>query len=233
VRHRILLVEDDHRLASLIGDYLGRQGFEVAVEARGDTAAERIRAERPDLLILDLMLPGRDGLEVCREIRPDHDGPILILTAREDDVDEVAGLEVGADDYVKKPVEPRVLLARVRALLRRTASSPRAEAAHDGTLEFGSLRIVPTSRTVELAGRHVELTTNEYELLHLLAARAGEVVSRDWLFRELRGLEYDGVDRSVDIAISRLRKKLETKPSHPQRIRTVWRRGYLFVPDAW
>jgi DNA-binding response OmpR family regulator len=233
-RPRILLVEDDRRLATLVRDYLGRQGFEVAVEDRGDTAADRIRRERPDLVILDLMLPGRDGLEVCREVRPTHDGPILILTAREDDIDEVAGLEIGADDYVKKPVEPRVLLARVRALLRRVDGSNRSpEIARDRALAFGSLRIATTSRTVELEGQPVELTTNEFDLLRLLASRAGEVVSRDWLFRELRGIEYDGVDRSVDIAISRLRKKLEADPSHPRRIRTVWRRGYLFVPDAW
>lgn len=228
-------MEDDPRLASLVHDYLEQHGFEVGVEERGDTAAARILAEQPDLLVLDLMLPGRDGLEICQEIRGAYHGPVLILTAREDEVDEVAGLELGADDYVKKPVEPRVLLARVRALLRRSrGTAPESpDPGGDGRLVFGSLRIETGSRSVFLDGEEIELTTTEFDLLHLLAARAGEVVERDWLYRELRGIDYDGVDRSVDIAVSRLRKKLEPDPSHPRGIRTVWSRGYLFAADAW
>lgn len=229
-RHHILLVEDDERLARLVREYLEGQGFEVSVEGRGDTAPERIRSLAPDLVVLDLMLPGRDGLDVCREVRPNYDGPILILTAREDDMDQVAGLEIGADDYVKKPVEPRVLLARVRALLRRAGSGREAGV---GDLRFGVLRIDDRSRRVHLDGEEIDLTTTEYDLLVLLATHAGSVLSRDDLFRRLRGIEYDGIDRSVDIAISRLRRKLEADPADPQRIRTVWRRGYLFAPDAW
>lgn len=226
----VLLVEDDARLAQLVQEYLASQGFHVDIEGRGDTAAERIRRQSPDLVILDLMLPGRDGLDVCRDVRADYGGPILILTAREDDMDQVAGLEIGADDYVKKPVEPRVLLARVRALLRRTGARAKVEATE---LRFGSLHVDPRSRRVHLDDEELDLTTTEYDLLHLLATHAGTILSRDDLFRRLRGIEYDGIDRSIDIAISRLRRKLEDDPSDPQRIRTVWRRGYLFAPDAW
>lgn len=229
-RHHILLVEDDERLARLVREYLEGQGFDVSVEGRGDTAAARIRDLAPDLVVLDLMLPGRDGLDVCREVRPDYDGPILILTAREDDMDQVAGLEIGADDYVKKPVQPRVLLARVRALLRRAGGGRDASA---GDLRFGALHVDERSRRVHLDGEEIDLTTTEYDLLVLLATHAGSVLSRDDLFRRLRGIDYDGIDRSIDIAISRLRRKLEVDPSDPQRIRTVWRRGYLFAPDAW
>ena len=145
-------------------------------------------------------------------------------------MDQVAGLEIGADDYVKKPVEPRVLLARVRALLRRSRG-PREESPVE--LRFGGLHVDGRSRRVHLEGEELDLTTTEYDLLHLLATHAGSVLSRDELFRRLRGIEYDGIDRSIDIAISRLRRKLERDPADPQRIRTVWRRGYLFAPDAW
>jgi len=226
----ILIVEDDERLARLVQEYLGAQGFTVGVESRGDTAAERILREVPDLVVLDLMLPGRDGLDVCRDVRARYSGPILVLTAREDDMDQVVGLEIGADDYVKKPVEPRVLLARVRALLRRAGGQPAASSAQ---LRFGALQVDTRSRRVHLDDREVDLTTTEYDLLHLLATHAGSVLSRDEIFRRLRGIEYDGIDRSIDIAISRLRRKLERDPADPQRIRTVWRRGYLFTPDGW
>jgi DNA-binding response OmpR family regulator len=237
-RRKILIVEDDARLAGLIGEYLAQQGYEVSVEERGDRAAVRIPGEHPDLVILDLMLPGRDGLSVCREVRASYGGPILILTAREDDMDQVAGLELGADDYVKKPVEPRVLLARIRALFRRVEKtagaadipgSPPAE--HD--LVFGSLRIDRASRAVYLDGKEVDLTTNEYDLLVLLAGSEGTVLSRDAIFSALRGIGYDGMDRSVDMYVSRLRRKLGDDTAHPSRIKTVWGAGYLFVKDAW
>ena len=229
---RILLVEDDPMLAGLIRDYLQGQGFAVMIEGRGDAAPGRILRERPDLVILDLMLPGKDGLAVCQQVRSEYPGPILILTAREDDMDQVAGLELGADDYVKKPVEPRVLLARIRALLRRW-EKPGGEPAGDGDLSYGSLRISTSSRTVLLDGRPVDLTTGEFDLLHLLAQNAGTILDRERIFCEMRGIDYDGLDRSIDIAISRLRKKLEPDPARPRRIRTIWRQGYLFVKDAW
>jgi DNA-binding response OmpR family regulator len=234
----ILLVEDDIRLSELIKDYLKQYGFTVLTETRGDTGMLRIIRENPDLVILDLMLPGKDGLTVCRSVRERYRGPILMLTAREDDMDQVAGLEIGADDYVKKPVEPRVLLARVRALLRRYNKPPpdngmeTSEPQPNG-LVFDSLVINRSSQNVILAGQPVDLTTNEFSLLWLLAANCGRILSRDTIFKEIRGIPYDGVDRSVDVTISRLRKKLGDNPAKPWRIKTVWGQGYLFVKDAW
>jgi DNA-binding response OmpR family regulator len=236
---RILVVEDDERLAALVKDYLQQQGFEVLIEGRGDTAADRVEREAPDLIILDLMLPGKDGLAVCQSIRPDFPGPILILTAREDDMDQVAGLEIGADDYVKKPVEPRVLLARIRALLRRFTRPESIEMEKNGTppqaeeLGFGTLNISRNSRTVILEDQTISLTTNEFELLWFLAASAGTVVSREILYTTLRGIDYDGLDRSMDVMVSRLRKKLGDDATSPRRIKTIWGQGYLFVKDAW
>ncbi len=237
-KQRILLVEDDQRLAELIRDYLQQQGFDVLIEGRGDTAPGRILKESPDLLILDLMLPGKDGLSVCQQVRSEYPGPILILTAREDDMDQVAGLELGADDYVKKPIEPRVLLARIRALFRRTEKGADQNRTSVPTLppkdlHFGSLRICFSSRTACLDNQSVALTTTEFDLLCLLATHAGTILDRERIFSEMRGIDYDGLDRSIDIAISRLRKKLEVDPTEPKRIKTIWRQGYLFVMDAW
>lgn len=232
----ILLVEDDIRLADLVSEYLDAQDFTINVEYRGDTAVERIIREQPDMVILDLMLPGKDGLSVCRDVRNDYPGPILILTAKEDDMDQVAGLELGADDYVKKPVEPRVLLARIRAVFRRAdrnaPSTPREPAQQD-RLSFGALTIEFTSREVFMSGRQIELSTTEFDLLWLLAANSGKVLDRDHIYRTLKGIEYDGLDRSMDVAVSRLRKKLEDDPQKPFRIKTVWGSGYLFVETAW
>ncbi len=240
----ILVVEDDDRLAGLIQDYLRQQGYKVSIERRGDRALSRIPKESPDLVILDLMLPGLDGLSVCQQVRFEFKGPILILTAKEDDMDQVAGLELGADDYVKKPVEPRVLLARIRAILRRFPDSESGQ-SDDNSFEtpgvtdkqdelvFGGLRILRSSYSVFLDGEPVEFTTNEFDLLWLIATHAGEALDRDTIFRETRGIDYDGLDRSVDISISRLRKKLGDSSSKPFRIKTIWSRGYLFVADAW
>jgi DNA-binding response OmpR family regulator len=234
----ILLVEDDCRLSELIKDYLKQYGYTVLTEIRGDTGMLRIVRENPDLVILDLMLPGKDGLAVCRFVRKQYTGPILMLTASEDDMDQVAGLEIGADDYVKKPVEPRILLARVRALLRRfkkTSPENGKETNEPQTdeLVFDSLIINRCSQFVFLGGRPVELTTKEFSLLWFLAANSGRVLSRDDICLEIRGIPYDGVDRSVDVIISHLRKKLGDNATKPWRIKTVWGQGYLFVKDAW
>jgi two-component system, OmpR family, response regulator len=230
---RVLLVEDDVELAELVREYLQRYEFHVDLEHRGDTASERVRREQPDMLILDLNLPGRDGLDICRELRTDYAGPIVMFTARDEQVDEIVGLELGADDYLTKPVEPRVLLARLRSLLRRyqqTENHHQAEADH---LSFGELSIDASARAVYLGGREVELSTGEFDLLWLLASQSGKVVDRDNALKSLRGFGYDGMDRSVDIGISRLRRKLADDANHPYRIKTVRGRGYLFVPDAW
>lgn len=235
---RILVVEDDERLAALVRDYLHKQGFDVLIESRGDTAAARIKKETPELVILDLMLPGKDGLAVCQSIRPEFPGPILILTAREDDMDQVAGLEMGADDYVKKPVEPRVLLARIRALLRRIEGNTSANSEADTSdsmdkLHYGDLCIHRGAHIVTLGERDIYITTNEFELLWLLAVNAGHVMRRETLYAELRGISYDGLDRSMDVMVSRLRRKLGDDATRPQRIKTIWGQGYLFVKEAW
>ena len=231
----ILLVEDDLPLAALIRAYLDQNGYRVDVVSAGDEAVPVIVAAQPALVILDLMLPGLDGLSVCREVRPHYGGPILMLTAREDDMDQVAGLEMGADDYVKKPVEPRVLLARIRALLRRSGEvsvSPE-EKGLSINLSFGALEINGATRSVTIEGVGINLSTTEFDTLWILASHHGETLSRDDLSHALKGRAYDGFDRSIDICISRLRRKLTRHPDGPEGIKTVWGSGYLFVVDAW
>ena len=177
------------------------------------------------------MLPGKDGFTVCRDLRPEYTGPILMLTAKSTDFDQVLGLEIGADDYVIKPVEPRVLLARINALLRRgnlpSISDEKAE------LTCGSLHINRASRKVTLKQESIELTSQEFDLLWLLASKPGEVQNRDYIYKAVIGREYDGLDRSVDVRVSRLRKKLNDSTEAPFRIKTIWGQGYLFVEDAW
>lgn len=228
---RVLLVEDDTRLATLIQEYLTQHGFTVSIEARGDRATARILGEQPELVVLDLMLPGCDGFEVCRAVRTRYTGPILILTANGEDIDHVMGLEIGADDYVTKPVQPRVLLARIRALLRRGTAQQAAAETRD--MSFGQLLIRGAAREVMLNGEPIILTSNEFEILRLLASHAGEVLGRDTMLAALRKIDYDGLDRSVDLRISRLRKKLHDDPAQPTRIKTIRGKGYLFVADAW
>ncbi len=224
---RILIVEDDERLASLTQEYLIKNGLEVAVEPDGTRAIKRIMQEQPDLVLLDVMLPGTDGLTICREVRAHYNKPILMLTARTDDMDQVLGLEMGADDYVAKPVQPRVLLARIRALLRRSDKIIEQEVA--SVISFDTLSIDNGARTVTLAGALVEFTSAEYDLLWLLASNAGKILSREDIFEKLRGIEYDGQDRSIDVRISRIRPKIGDDPDNPRLIKTVRSKGYLFV----
>ena len=230
---RILLVEDDERLADLTAEYLRRNDLDVAIEGRGDNAETRILAERPDLVILDVMLPGKDGFEVCRAVRPHYRGVILMLTARDEDFDQILGLEMGADDYIAKPVQPRLLLARIKALLRRAPGIAEAGPASTEERIFGQFRISQATRTATLAGQAIDLTTAEFDLLWLLACHAGNVLSRDDLLQELRGIGFDGLDRSIDARISRLRKKLNDDPENPTRIKTVRGKGYLFSKHDW
>lgn len=228
---RILIVEDDQRLAELTQDYLESNGLAVSIESHGGKAVERVLAERPDLVVLDLMLPGEDGLSICKRLRPDYDGPILMLTARTDDMDQVQGLEMGADDYVCKPVRPRVLLARVRALLRRSEPAEAVPVAAGKRLTFGKLVIDNAMREAWLDEQTIELTSAEFDLLWLLAANAGRILSREEIFNSLRGIEYDGQDRSIDVRISRIRPKIGDDPMHPRLIKTVRSKGYLFVGE--
>lgn len=232
--YRVMLVEDDARLAQLIGEYLQNYEFALEVVARGDLALAHFVASKPDLVVLDLMLPGLDGMVVCRQIRDISRVPILILTAREDSYDEVSGLEQGADDYVHKPVQPRVLLARLRSLLRRTAAatlpSPSAPAASN-ELRFGALCIARGDRSVSWRGHSIAMSNSEFKLLLVLAESAGQVQSRDAILKKLRGIEFDGLDRTIDNHISRLRRHFDDANS--EKIKTVWGEGYLFSPSCW
>ena len=224
----ILLVEDDPKLASVVSEYLSQNGFTILHEARGDQGARKILEGHPDLVILDLMLPGMDGIEVCRTVRQKYHGPIVMLTARDEDIEQVVGLEIGADDYITKPVLPRLLLARIRALLRRV-QPPSHRSSLKAPIELDGLLINPANRSVTLLGEMVDCTTTEFDLLHLLARHAGEILSRDDIYQALTGIEYDGLDRTVDIKISRLRKLLKDNPDNPKRIKTVRGKGYLFA----
>ena len=226
---RVLLVEDNARLAGSIRDYLEQHGFEVTIEGDGLAAANRFERLRPDLVILDLMLPGKDGLALCREIRRGHKVPILILTARGENIDQVLGLEMGADDYVVKPVEPRVLLARIEAILRRVAKP--ASRHGEPTVRAGRLTIDAARRSAAIDARPVELTTGDFDILWLLASRQGSVVTRDEILRVVRGISYDGLDRSIDARICRLRRKLQDAGGVESMIKTVRLRGYLFAGE--
>ena len=226
---KILLVEDDLGLQQLTKDYLEHNGLEVDVLSRGDEVFSYLENNAADLMILDIMLPGKDGFSVCRQVRDKFSLPILMLTAKGENFDQVIGLELGADDYVVKPAEPRVLLARVNALLRR--GQPVVKAAEE--IQFGDLVIDKTSRIVKLNENEIVLTSHEFELLWLLASNAGEVLSREHVHQHMIGRQYDGLDRTVDVRVSRIRKKLGDNSDKPYRIKTVWGQGYLFVSDAW
>ncbi len=226
----LLIVEDDERLAHLISTYFIKTGFDVSVVANGHAAIETCKVNPTDLIILDLMLPDMDGISVCRELRSFYSGKILILTASSSDIDQVVGFETGADDYVIKPVEPRVLLARVNSQLKRRAFDRQN---NTNLLNFGTLKLNNQSKSVEYKNTSIKLTSHEFDLLFLLAKNAGKVLTRDVIYSSLRGFGYDGTDRAVDIKISRLRKKLGDDSNEPQRIKTIWGKGYLFVPTAW
>ncbi len=228
--NRVLLAEDDERLAQLVKDYLESHDFRVTVEHAGHNVPRAVTDLMPDLVILDIMLPGKDGLTICKEIRPTYRGPILMLTARDSDMDQILGLEFGADDYVIKPAEPRVLLARVRALLRRYQSE---EPVDPQALNFGPLTVNIAARSVSLSGEDIPLSSHEFELLLELAKNSGKILSREYLFNAIYSRPYDGLDRTIDVRISHLRKKLHDNTDAPEKIKTVWGKGYLFVADAW
>jgi DNA-binding response OmpR family regulator len=225
---RVLLVEDDARLASMVSDYLGAAGFRVMLAPGGSGALERLAREPFDAVILDLMLPDIDGLEVCRRLRASSSVPVLMLTARGDAADRIVGLEIGADDYLPKPFEPRELLARLRAILRRGRAAPGAT-----RLAFGRLEIDRDARLVRLDGEARALTAYQFALLVALAENAGRVLSRETLMDLVKGEALEAFDRSIDVHISRLRQAIEDDPRRPRRIVTVRGAGYVFArsPD--
>jgi DNA-binding response OmpR family regulator len=224
VAPHILLIEDDRRLAEMVSQYLGEAGFRVSVAGDGRTALSRLGGEPYDALVLDLMLPDIDGLEVCRQLRAFSDIPVLMLTARGDAMDRVVGLEVGADDYLPKPFEPRELLARLRAILRR-----RDPARSANILRFGRLEIDRDARCVRVDGVERTLTGHQFALLVTLAERAGRVLSRNTLMELVRGEELEAFDRSVDVHVSRIRAAIEDDPKQPRRLLTVRGAGYVFA----
>ncbi len=229
----IMLVEDDESLAEWFSDYLSENGYLVSLVTRGDLAIELIVEDQPDLVILDIMLPVSDGFDVCKAVRNSYQGPILMMTARDQETDEVLGLELGADDYVTKPVKPQVLLSRIKALFRRSQLNEVSVNHQSNCLIYGQFCLDMAARNVSLDGKKIAISSNEFDVLQVLANSPGQVVSRQALISELRGFEYDGFDRSVDILISRIRKKLGDHAQNPFRIKTVWGKGYLFVKDAW
>jgi two-component system response regulator RstA len=226
---KILLVDDDVELTSLISQFLTMNGFDVEVESNGDHAIKRIWSVKPDLIVLDLMLPGLDGLSICRSIREDFFGPIIMLTALDDDIDEVTGLEVGADDYLCKPIKPRVLLAHIRAQLRRHTHISQQLDTNIKTALSDELVIDATKRKVSYQQQDILLTCAEFDLLWVLASHAGRIISRDELHQEIFRLTYDGLDRSIDLRISRLRKKLSDNSKEPNIIKTIRNKGYLLA----
>ncbi|XEI34363.1 two-component system response regulator RstA [Aeromonas veronii] len=233
---RILFVEDDPEIGQLISSWLGRHDMEVILEPRGDRALARVEAEQPDLVLLDIMLPGQDGMSLCRDLRPHFDGPIVMLTSLDSDMNQILSLELGANDYILKTTPPPVLLARLRVQFRQhqqSAGQPVVTTNAPQQLQFGRLRVNGPGRDVRLDGESIALSTADFDLLWELACHAGQILSREVLFRNLRGREYDGQDRSMDVAISRLRRKLGDNPDNPTRIKTVRQKGYLFVPHAW
>ena len=221
----ILIVDDEPKIVRLARDYLEKNGFRVLTAGDGPTALAAARRDKPDLIVLDLMLPGMDGLDVCRALRRESDVPIIMLTARVEETDQLIGLELGADDYINKPFSPRALVARVRALLRRVQGGLR----QPEILRSGDLEIDLNGHRVSLAGKAIHLTPNEFKLLAVLARHPGQILSRAQLVEAVHGVAYDGVDRSVDSHIKNLRRKLEQDPANPRVILTSYGLGYQFV----
>ncbi|MBO9649597.1 MAG: response regulator transcription factor [Variovorax sp.] len=226
------MIEDDTRLAQMVGEYLTQSGFGFSHAADGASGLELLQQRTPDLVILDLMLPDTDGLEICRRIRALPNGlakvSVLMLTAKGDPMDRIIGLEIGADDYLPKPFEPRELLARIRAVLRRRGESA-ADATAPSVMRFGSLEIDRNARTVTVSGEPADLTSYQFDLLTAMAERAGRVLTRDQIMEAVRGRELEAFDRSIDVHMGRIRAAIEADAKNPKRILTVRGVGYVFA----
>ena len=221
---RLLIIDDDEKLNKLLTDYLGKMGFEVMSATLPRQGLEKLEREAPDLVILDVMLPEMDGFEVCRTIRQSSTIPVIMLTARGEVMDRVVGLEIGADDYLPKPFEPRELVARIQSILRRVQAK-----RSSGVKKIGGLSIDFHKLEVAVDEKPAELTSSEFECLALLVKNSGKVLNRDQIIEQLRGIEWDAFNRSVDITMSRLRQKLGDDPKNPRFIKTIWGTGYLFI----
>lgn len=228
---KVLLVDDDAKLRKLLREYLEGYGLHILTLADGLSVAKTIREESPDMIILDIMLPKLDGLEVLKEIRMEFSVPVIMLTAKGEDADRIVGLELGADDYLPKPFNPRELLARIKAVLRRLPDRDRSKARRDENMliEAGGLMLNKAKQTLLIEDKEVELSSTEYKLLEALMENPNKVMSRDQLMNLARGRDFMAFDRSIDVHISKLRAKLEPDPRSPQRIKTVWGTGYMFV----
>ena len=234
-RQKVLVVDDDLRLRDLLKRYLTEQGFATDTVADAPAMDRQMQRVRYDLMVLDLMLPGEDGLAICRRLRAAGEAiPVIMLTAKGDDVDRIVGLEMGADDYLGKPFNPRELVARINAVLRRQAPMPvpGAPTAEQKRIPFGPFELDLATRLLSREGKPITLTTGEFSLLKVLAEHAREPMSRDKLMDLARGREHESFDRSIDVQISRLRKLVEEDPKEPRYIQTVWGYGYVFVPDG-
>jgi len=223
---KVLIIDDDERHSALLKTFLARHGIDLDCATEAESGLAKLESGRPDLLLLDVMLPGRDGFDICREVRKSSDIPIIMLTARGDVIDRVSGLELGADDYIGKPFEPRELVARIQSILRRVDTRT---AVKSHLLKFEGIEIDTNARTVAVDGEVVELTSMEYELLSILGKNAGKKMSRDEILSELRGIDAAILTRSVDITVSRVRQKIGDSVKPARFIQTVWGRGYVFV----
>ena len=231
--HRILVVEDDPDIAAIVVDYLRHAGYTVEHQADGRAALASMLTTPPDLTLLDIMLPGMDGLEILRQARRHTQHPIIMLTARVEEVDRLIGLELGADDYICKPFSPREVVARVKAVLRRQAPTvPGAPGSEDESVTFGDYELSLATRELKRGDEVHMLTTGEFAVLKALVMHAREPLTRDKLMNLARGREWDALERSIDVQISRLRRMIEPDPSKPRYIQTVWGVGYVFVPDG-
>lgn len=226
MKRNVLVIDDDEKLNSLLKEYLSQFAFHVTTVTHPENGLKRVKCYPPDIIILDIMLPEMDGFEVCRQIRKISRVPIIMLTARDEMADRIVGLEMGADDYLPKPFEPRELIARIQAILRRGQAPEK-----NGQTQSGEITIDYDQRSVKLRGKVLDLTTAEFSLLSLFIKNPGKVLTRDHIMEDIRGLDWDVYDRSVDVLVSRLRQKLGETPKHPAYIKTIWGTGYKYIGD--
>ena len=222
----VLVIDDDEKLNKLLKDYLSKFGFKVTTVIHPDDGLDILEQELPDIIILDIMLPGKDGFEVCKEIRKTHSVPILMLTARGEVTDRIVGLELGADDYLSKPFEPRELVARIQSILRRSKDILKTD-----KIKFGNLIVDLNKQTVEFNGKPINLTTMEFDVLSFFIKNPGRVLTRDRIMNKTHEMDWEAFNRTVDVLVSRLRQKLGDDPKNPNLIKTVWGKGYKFIGD--